>query len=101
MKIFLVSCVVWLFMGPCTKSASNSQNLRSDGKTPEEYLASCKPLDYGNGEYYLPCTQATFGHALSAFIETHKNLTIVSFAPDVVVGGAGQGGYFIITRPEE
>jgi len=50
----------------------------------------CRPVDYKEGVYYFPCREAaTFGNAVSGFLEKNKNLRILAVSGD----GTGVYGY--------
>jgi len=55
-----------------------------------------EPLDYGNYVYYFPVSGADFGNSLSAFIEKHPKLRIVTSASDGAVVYGPTVGYFVI-----
>lgn len=56
-----------------SSSAGNTENVRQSAGTP---------LDYGNGVYYFPFTEADFGNALSAYLEQNPETRPSSIVPD-------------------
>lgn len=55
--------------------------------------------NYGNGLYYFGYNGDDFGLNLSLFIAQHKELELVSMAPDDKNGGGSTDGYFVKFRP--
>lgn len=53
-------------------------------------------IDYGNGVYYFPCTEAKFGNALSQFIKQHDELELVAMTGDGNGTHGTDTGYFAV-----
>lgn len=76
--------VLGIFAG-CVNDPINPANVVNGN---EDGLIS-RVVDYGNGVYYFPMTNADFGNALSSFIEKHPELELVA----VTENGTGFNGY--------
>jgi hypothetical protein len=61
-------------------------------------MTSIRPLDYGNGVYYFPSSQANFGNALSAFIAANQDIELTSMASDDSSGYGHTTGYFVVFK---
>ncbi|OGL97115.1 hypothetical protein A2318_00720 [Candidatus Uhrbacteria bacterium RIFOXYB2_FULL_45_11] len=80
MKYFRVCAIVAALLLSACGRANVQDNV---GKA-----AACSVLDYQNGVYYFDCTEANFGNALSQFIASHPNLSLVTLT------GNGTGGHY-------
>ena len=90
MKNLVLFMTVLLLACGCEKRASDLNAI-----AVETVVA---PIDYGNGVYYIPATEAQFGKSLSHFIGTNTNKEIVSIAGDGSGGYGYDRGYFVVTR---
>jgi len=58
------------------------------------------PIDLKNGVLFFDCVNVTFARSLSEYIETHKNIEIISIAPSLWNDsyGAHCMGYIVVSK---
>jgi len=56
-------------------------------------------VSYGNGVYYFPQTKASFGNALSLFVQGNESLEVVAISGDGSHIDGVDHGYFVVTHP--
>lgn len=56
------------------------------------------PVNYGNGVYYFPVTEAAFGNSLSEFIAQHQTLEVMAMTGDGTKSYGWDKGYFVVFK---
>ncbi|MEK7653951.1 MAG: hypothetical protein AAB345_01555 [Patescibacteria group bacterium] len=99
-KLFLlvITAVAFACLVGCMEDkAANVSNVAS------AYSSTSKIVDYGNGVFYFPYTEAEFGNALSAFLKEHPEWELVTFDgnPDKNKKAGWLFGYFVGFRKKQ
>lgn len=82
--------VVLLILATACERASDPENVGKPVMTGV--------IDYGNGVYYFPYTEAKFGNSLSQFLLQQTDLELVAMAGDGNGSHGSDLGYFAVFR---
>ena len=91
MIVFMLLIGAIFLISACGDSAANSENVDLEYSTTDV-------IDYGNGVYYFPHTNHSFGNALSSFINANSELELTALTVNIDDDGEGEDGYFAVFR---
>lgn len=91
-KLLLIVLLIFI---PACRSANDVSRVRQVNP------AELPVIDYGNGVYYFPATEANFANNLSAFLYNHPELELVSVTGDGTDVHGRDAGYFVVFRKKK
>lgn len=96
MKKFLILSCLTLLLSACNADYKQKRLTYSEGITSEEINLDEIVTNFGNGVFYFKACSRPFGECLSAFLQKHPGMEIVSITPNLQGYEAFWAGYTVV-----